>query len=135
VAAGTTVHITGGCGGSVSTATISSSVFASPIRVTPKLGLFFTDPMVLLTAPTGTFTVTLRCANGNVASTTLWVTAFGLASESPTPAQAIPTLGPATGAGGMAGGGAGLVAGGAAAVLAGLGLGGYALRRRHAYRR
>ena len=120
ITAGFQVAITGSCGENVNQANASSGAFTSPVAMTPANGVLSATVVVpASTAPQG-YTVTLKCASGNTATTTLWVVNM-----------ATPTKGPATGGGGMAGGGGTtLLAGGIATLLAGGGLGVAALRRR-----
>jgi len=108
VAVGNSVGITGSCGENVNDATVSSDAFDSKVTLTPMNGTLSATAVVpTTTAPQG-YTVTLTCASGNTATTTLWVV------DNTTPSAA-----PATGGGGTAQRGGTLVAVGLAVLLCG----------------
>lgn len=118
ITAGLQVGISGSCGENVNTATVSSGAFPSPVRLAPSNGLLSATTVVPLSTVAQGYTVTLSCASGNTATTTLWVVS-----------NATPSHGPATGGGGTAHRGSEMLAAGFAALL-GAGALGFANRRR-----
>jgi hypothetical protein len=145
---GSQVTVTGNCGDGVAQATVASAAFPNPVTLAPAGGVLTGTA----TIPVGTvaqgYSVTLTCPGGATATTTLWVVSVAAsiqatASPSPSPsaspspslsaAAILPSQGPATGAGGMAGTGAWLILiGGLTALLAGGGMGLLALAGRSA---
>jgi hypothetical protein len=120
ITAGFQVSITGSCGDNTNQASVSSGAFTSPVALTPYGGSLSATAVVPSTTRAQGYTVTLKCASGNTATTTLWVISM-----------ATPTKGPNTGGGGMAGtGSATMLAGGLTVLVAGGSLGAVALRRR-----
>jgi hypothetical protein len=94
ITAGYQVAITGSCGENTNQGSVSSGAFTSPVAMTPANGVLSATVVVPTSKAAQGYTVTLKCASGNTATTTLWVVNM-----------ATPTKGPATGGGGMAGGG------------------------------
>jgi len=124
ITAGLQVGITGSCGESVNTASVSSGAFAGPVTLTPTNGILSATTVVPQTTKAQGYNVALSCASGNAASTTLWVVN-----------NATPSQGPATGGGGTAHpGGTALVAG-IAALFGALVVGFSARRRRREWAR
>ncbi len=89
ITAGFQVGITGSCGENVNTASVSSGAFTSPVTLTPVNGVLSATAVVPTTTKAQGYNVTLSCASGNMATTTVWVVN-----------NATPTKGPATGGGG-----------------------------------
>jgi hypothetical protein len=119
VAVGKSVGITASCGEDVNDATVTSDAFDSKVTLTPMNGMLSATAAVpATTAPQG-YTVTLTCASGNTATTTLWVVD-----------NTAPSAGPATGGGGSAQRGGTLVAVGLAVLLCGGVVAVAAVRRR-----
>ena len=118
ITAGLQVGISGSCGENVNTASVSSGAFTSPVSLTPMNGLLNATTVVPQSTRAQGYAVTLSCASGNTASTTLWVVS-----------NATPSHGPATGGGGTAHRGSEMLAAGIAALL-GAGALGVATRRR-----
>ncbi len=120
VGAGLQVGITGSCGENVNTASVSSGAFTSPVTLTPVNGVLSATAVVPSTTKAQGYPVTLNCASGNAATSTLWVVN-----------NTTPSKGPATGGGGSSHDtGSTLLAGGLAALLGAAALGIVARRRR-----
>jgi hypothetical protein len=121
VPAGDEVALRASCDDNLKSATVTSGLFGT-VTVTPKFGFLTATVTVPARTRPGDYILDLHCPSGSkVASSTLHVVA-----------KVAPSRGPATGGGGMAPGRQApvLIGGGLAVFVAGLVLGGLALRRR-----
>jgi hypothetical protein len=121
VPAGDEVALRASCDDNLKSATVTSGLFGT-VTVAPKFGFLTTTVTVPAGTRPGDYRLDLRCPDGGkTAASTLHVVA-----------KVEPVRGPATGGGGMAPGRQApvLIGGGLAVFVAGLVLGGLALRRR-----
>jgi hypothetical protein len=120
VPAGDEVGLRASCDDTLTSATVSSSLFGK-VTVTPQYGFLAATTRVPSGTRPGDYQVELTCPGGEKRTTTLHVVA-----------KVEPARGPATGGGGTAPGRNApmLIGSGLAVVLAGLALGALSLRRR-----
>lgn len=121
VPAGNEVALRASCDDNLKSATVNSSLFG-PVTVKPQFGFLTATVTVPARTQPGDYRLDLACPDGGkTATATLHVVA-----------KVAPSHGPATGGGGMAPGrqAPALIGGGLVVVVAGLVLGGVALRRR-----
>jgi hypothetical protein len=118
---GDEVGIRASCTDNLKEATVTADPFTAVITVKPSFGFLTATVRVPETTPVGDYPVTLRCPDGQTATSTLHVVA-----------KVEPAQGPATGGGGTAPGRSApmLVGGGLLAIAAGLVLAVVSLRRR-----
>lgn len=125
VQAGFAVTVTANCGDNLQPAKIRSEALGEQLAL-PRNGLLVAEMTVPRDKRADTFTVTVACPNGRMASTKLHVLAMP-----------VPPRGPDTGGGGLAGAagsGQGLLVAGLATLVAGGVLGFVRMRRRRAMR-